>query len=81
MLVQRPAVQLPGQLGAEERLVPVLHRVRGQLLAVEARLDHQTEAGALGEVATWLKEKSSLLQRGCRQRREFLGGSSFPFNE
>lgn len=53
MLVQRPAVQLPGQLGAELRLLSVLHWVCGQLLAIEARLDYQTEAGTLREVTTW----------------------------
>lgn len=52
VLVQSPAVQFPGQLGAELRLVSVLHRVRGQLLAIEAGLNHQTEPRPLREVPT-----------------------------
>lgn len=56
MLVQRPSVQLPGQLCVELWLIPVLYRVCGQLLTVEARLDHQTEAGTLWEVTTLEKK-------------------------
>jgi len=56
VLVQGPAVQLPGQLGAEDWLVQVLHGVRGQLLAIEAQLHHQAEAGGLGEVAPYRRD-------------------------
>lgn len=53
VLVQRPAVQLPGQLCVELRLLSVLHRVREQVLAIEAHLDHQAEPRDLGKVAPW----------------------------
>lgn len=56
MLVQHPAVQLPGQLGAELRLIAVIYWVSGQLLAIKACLDHQTESGTLWEVTTCLGE-------------------------
>lgn len=52
VLVQRPAVELPGQLGAELWLIFVLYRVCGQLLTIKAGLDHQTEPGTLWEVTT-----------------------------
>lgn len=56
VLVQRPAVELPGQLGVELWLISVLYWVCGQLLTVKACLNHQTQLGTLGEVTTWRQE-------------------------
>lgn len=52
MLVQGLAVQLPGQLRVELRVISVLHWVCGQVLAVEGGLDDQTETLALWKVST-----------------------------
>lgn len=52
MLVQGLAVQLPGQLGVELRMISVLHWVCGQVFTIEAGLDHQTETLALWKVLT-----------------------------
>lgn len=60
VLVQRPAVELPGKLCAELWLIPVLYWVCGQLLAIKARLDHQTEPGTLWEVTTLGRKDSGL---------------------
>ena len=52
MLVQGLAVQLPGQLSVELRIISVLHWVCGQVFTIEAGLDHQTKTLALWKVST-----------------------------
>lgn len=62
VLVQSLAVQLPGQLSVELRLISVLHRVCGQAFPIKAGLDQQTEALTLWEVSTF-EGKAAII--GC----------------
>lgn len=59
VLVQGPAVQLPGQLRVEERMVSVLHWVCGQVFAIKAGLDHQAETLAFWKVSTFGRQAGS----------------------
>lgn len=62
VLVQGLAVQLPGQLSVELRIIAVLHWVCGQVFTIEAGLDHQTETLDLWKVST-LGRKAGLTAR------------------
>lgn len=64
VLVQRPAVELPGQLSIELWLISVLYWVCGQLLTIKAHLDHQTESGTLWEVTTSRRKDSLQSNQG-----------------